>query len=426
MKHPLFIALTIAMVLGAAAGCAHKGSDDRAAVWKSRYGSGSSRLTKLEDSRFETAESTNRIESAWLTSPTNLYTLGPGDSLDIESLGEPVSTTPVTVGPDGRIYYSLLPGTSVWGMTLAESKQALQTGMQKYFRSPPELVVNLRSVRSKNVWLLGNVNRPGLHPMPKPLTVLEAIAAAGGTLQTPGSRDGICDLKRSFIMRGGQPLPVDLERLLRNGDLSQNIYLQPDDFLFLRSSVIQSVYVLGAVRLPQVVPFSDRISLGAAIMGAGGNDRLRLPFPGGDHPRFADRPESRGDRRDGYPPWQSQGHRVGAGRHRLCALCSVAPRGHDAGSDAPQLRPHGGRQRGLSCRGAGSPGPIAHHRTDPECGIGHRLAGTRLLASGRPGSDRGVASAGGNRTITSARSLWTPGGLTGTPTSGLDRRAGES
>ena len=82
------------------------------------------------------------------------------------------------------------------------------------------------------------------------------------------------DLQNSFVMRRGEVLGVDFARLLRKGDLSQNIFLQPDDFVYMRPGVGQSVYVLGAVPRAGAVPFVDKISLISAIAAAGGT----LPY----------------------------------------------------------------------------------------------------------------------------------------------------
>jgi len=68
-------------------------------------------------------------------------------------------------------------------------------------------------------------------------------------------------------MRGGELLPVDFYRLLKEGDTSQNIYLRPDDFVFVPSALSQEVYVLGAVRFPRSLPYSERMTLVSAISG---------------------------------------------------------------------------------------------------------------------------------------------------------------
>src|SRR5439155_22665780 len=78
------------------------------------------------------------------------------------------------------------------------------------------------------------------------------------------------DLQRSFVLRQGRWLPVDFRRLLKEGDMTQNIYLQPDDFVYVPSATAPEVYVLGAVAQPRGVAFGDQLTLVSAIAGAGG------------------------------------------------------------------------------------------------------------------------------------------------------------
>jgi polysaccharide biosynthesis/export protein len=140
-------------------------------------------------------------------------------------------------------------------------------------------------VESKRIWLLGRLNNPGVYVMTGPMTLLEAVSLAGGpasasayatvanisgTSLKGGATDEAADLPRSFVMRQGRLLPVDFDRLLHEGDLSQNIYLQPDDFIYLPSSVNQDVHVLGAVTQPRAVNFVGQLSLAQAIANAGG------------------------------------------------------------------------------------------------------------------------------------------------------------
>src|SRR5437588_179578 len=64
----------------------------------------------------------NQRDPAWLKPPTDLFTLGPGDRVELEILGEPASRTITIIAPDGKIYFNLLPGIDVWGATLAPAK----------------------------------------------------------------------------------------------------------------------------------------------------------------------------------------------------------------------------------------------------------------------------------------------------------------
>ena len=215
---------------------------------------------------FVTAGETNRLKPEWLQPSTDPFRLGPGDRVEIEILGSFGTRTSTFVCPDGKLYYDLLPGMEVWGLTLLETKQLLERELSAYYKHP-QVVVNLREVTSKCVWVLGRLNRSGVYPLAQPMTVIEAIATAGGlfTSRFSGTTEELADLNHSFLIRGGEMLPVNFQRLLRQGDTSQNIYLQADDFLYLPSSLSQEIYVLGAVNRPCPVGFEDNMSLVGAI-----------------------------------------------------------------------------------------------------------------------------------------------------------------
>jgi len=214
---------------------------------------------------------TNQVSAELLRPGDAPFTLGPGDRLEIEILGTPASRAVTSVGPDGKVYYYLLPGMDVWGLSLAETQNLLQKELGKYLNNP-RLAVTLREVSSKHVWLLGRMTRPGVYPMTAPMTLLESIALAGGTATagTVVTLQDLADLRHSFVMRQGQFLPVDFSRLLKEGDTSQNIYLQPDDFIYMPSASSQQVYVLGALRTPRALPYTDGMTLVSAMAGGAG------------------------------------------------------------------------------------------------------------------------------------------------------------
>jgi len=221
---------------------------------------------------------TNRFDPSWLQPSTELFTLGPGDKLEIELLGDPASRTTTVVAPDGRIYFNLLPGLDVWGLTLAQTKARLESELAKYIREQPQVSLVLRGVESKRIWILGQVQAPGVYPLAAPMTLLEAISLAGGTLslssfrqqESAGATDDLADWRRSFVLRGGRLLPVDFQRLVLQGDLSQNIYLQPDDFIYLPTAKSREVYVLGAVTQARAVPYRNGLTAAGAIASAYG------------------------------------------------------------------------------------------------------------------------------------------------------------
>jgi polysaccharide export outer membrane protein len=234
--------------------------------------------TKPTDSDLQMTTLPNRVDPTWLKPASRPFTLGPGDRIEVELVDDTNTLTTCNVGPDGKIYFGLLPGTDVWGLTLPQTKALLEKGLSEYYREQPRLSVILRGVESRRIWLLGRVQSPGVYYMTNSLTLLEAIAAAGGTmslatqrdLSVANSIDEQTDLSHAFIVRRGKRLPIDFQRLVEEGDLSQNIYLEPDDFVYLPSMTSQDVYVIGAVGVPRVIPYLRGMTVAGAIASAGG------------------------------------------------------------------------------------------------------------------------------------------------------------
>ena len=231
----------------------------------------------------DTIQLTNRVAPELLRPAGEPFTLGPGDRLEIELLGDPTSRTLTAVGPDGRLYFHLLPGVDVWGRTVGETKALIEKGLGDYIvdEKMRQVSVSLRGVESRRVWLLGRFQAPGVYPMHSTMTLLEAISLAGGPASLSGnqqsnfaySSEDLADLRRAFLVRRGQLIPVDFNRLLKQGDLSQNIYLEPDDFIYFPTSYGREVYVLGAVTSPRAVPYNDEMTLATAIAAAGSTAR---------------------------------------------------------------------------------------------------------------------------------------------------------
>jgi len=132
--------------------------------------------------------------------------------------------------------------------------------------------VSLREVRSSRVWVLGRLNTPGIYPLETPMTIIDAVTRAGGlySAQFTGTTEELADLQHSFLLRHGRFLPVNFKKLIHEGDMAQNVYLEPDDFIFLPSAMSSQVYVLGAVRSPRPVSFKDNVTLSSAIANAFG------------------------------------------------------------------------------------------------------------------------------------------------------------
>jgi polysaccharide export outer membrane protein len=197
-----------------------------------------------------------------LIPPDERYILGPGDIIEIEIAEVGGTLARTFVMPDGMVYYDLAGGIHAEGLTTTELSKNLREALKRDYTNP--LVnVSLVEVRSRRYWILGRVFKPGLYPLRQPTTLLEAISQAGGlfTSRFSGTTEELADLSNSVVIRDGDILPVNFEKLVRSGDTSQNIYLRHNDYIYLPSAATSTVLILGSVAAPQAVGYKDSLTL---------------------------------------------------------------------------------------------------------------------------------------------------------------------
>jgi polysaccharide biosynthesis/export protein len=199
-------------------------------------------------------------------------TLGPGDVVNMGLFDVEDSARPeVPIGPDGRISFREARDVMAAGLTVDELRAKLDEVLSKYYQNPRTIVTPV-TFRSKKYIVLGAVANGGVFVFDRPLSVIEALGRAGGVQTGLYGRDTIelADLGRSFIVRNGQRVSADFERLFEKGDLSQNVPLEPDDFLYIAPASANEIYVLGQVLSPGVAAFLPRSSTMSAIAARGG------------------------------------------------------------------------------------------------------------------------------------------------------------
>ncbi|HVV73699.1 MAG TPA: SLBB domain-containing protein, partial [Verrucomicrobiae bacterium] len=78
------------------------------------------------------------------------------------------------------------------------------------------------------------------------------------------------DLSHSFLVRNGKRLSLDFEKLFQHGDLSQNVAIEPDDYLYFALASANEIYVLGEVNAPGTATYLPRTTIIGAISARGG------------------------------------------------------------------------------------------------------------------------------------------------------------
>jgi len=241
-------------------------------AWAKRSGGG--KVVEWENYGNQDLKPVPRAESrmrpahnpAWQTR----YTLGPGDSLNFSVYDRPdLSRKNVTIAPDGTVSYLQAVAVHARGLTLDQLKSKIE---DKLLQKDAKVIITPAEISSKNFSIIGRVRKPGSFTLDRPVSILEGIALAEGIEvgSVRGSAFELADFERSFVARGGRKLDVDMSRLYYEGDLSQNAYLEPNDYIYVASSLKKECYVLGAVNNAGRYKMPVKLTLAAAVAQAGG------------------------------------------------------------------------------------------------------------------------------------------------------------
>jgi polysaccharide export outer membrane protein len=200
------------------------------------------------------------------------YLIHGGDELNVIVYGEKDLTQTVTVLPSGTISFPLVGEIKLGGLTPTQAAGTLATSLKKFVRDPQVSVVVAKE-GPLEVLVLGNVLKPGKYELPSRSRLTDAIASAGGL----GVTDGNFPDARMANARGDVQ-QISLQKLLHDGDTSQNLPLADEMTVYVPSPLTLQVQVLGAVDKPGdvMVHEGDRLSMAIARAGTGGASHADL------------------------------------------------------------------------------------------------------------------------------------------------------
>jgi protein involved in polysaccharide export with SLBB domain/uncharacterized protein involved in exopolysaccharide biosynthesis len=199
-------------------------------------------------------------------------TVGPGDSFNFYLYGkEGTIRDGVTIAPDGRISYLEAQSVMVNGLTVDEMRAKLDAILARYYKNPRTVAIPTEW-RSKKYYILGAVMDKGSYILDRPMTLIEVVARARGIATGLYEHNTVelADMQRAFIVRDQKRLPVDFAGLFNRGDLSQNILVEPGDYIFFPSGTVNEVYLLGAVRNPGPLGLTSETTLLGVLTVRGG------------------------------------------------------------------------------------------------------------------------------------------------------------
>lgn len=184
------------------------------------------------------------------------YRIQPGDQLDIKFFYNPELNEQLTVRPDGRITLQLVNEVLAAGKTPAELTDLLSKAYTAELTNPKVAVIVRTSVADK-VYVDGEVNRAGLIPLVGPMTLLQSISQAGGVRET--ATDEVILLRKTEDNKMAA-FRVNLPDLM-GGPGGQDIYLKPNDIVYVPKSTIANINTWVDQYLRRNIPLAIGLSL---------------------------------------------------------------------------------------------------------------------------------------------------------------------
>lgn len=226
------------------------------------------------------------IAPASAAQPANyrLEALGMGDMIRVSVFRNPDLTTEARVSERGTIMFPLIGEISVAGLTPTQlSKQIADKLRAGRFVVDPEVTVSIAQVNSRQVAVLGNVQKPGRYPLDATTAkVTDLVALAGGIAPTGSDQITVMTTRNGKTERR----EIDLAAMIRSGDLTQNLELQAGDTIYVGRApmiyVTGEVTRAGAYRVEKDMTVMQAIALGGGITPRGTERGIRIHRKNGD------------------------------------------------------------------------------------------------------------------------------------------------
>ena len=167
--------------------------------------------------------------------PAHEYLIGPGDSVNIIVWRNPEVSMTVPVRPDGKITPPLVEDLQASGKTSSQLARDIEKALSKYIQEPvvTVIVTDFVGPYSEQVRVIGQAVKPQALPYRDNMTIMDVLIAVGGITE-------FADGNRASVIRniGGnsQQFGVRLDDLIKDGDISANVLMQPGDVLVIPES----------------------------------------------------------------------------------------------------------------------------------------------------------------------------------------------
>ncbi len=192
------------------------------------------------------------------------------DLLDVTVFKVPDLTRSVRVDTTGNITFPLIGVVRAKGLKPAQLEKEIAQRLEQSFMNNPQVSVLVKESVQNRVTVEGAVRQPGVFPVSGQMTVLQALALAGGLNDQADTRTAVL-LRRDGRGQASQQ-PIDIAAI-RQGSL-QDMPLLQDDRIVVQEAVLRRFTVTGSVNSPGVFPLKQDMTFMQAVATAGGITRL--------------------------------------------------------------------------------------------------------------------------------------------------------
>jgi polysaccharide biosynthesis/export protein len=190
------------------------------------------------------------------------YVIGPGDELMIRAWGQIDIDVHARVDRNGNVFLPKVGSLGVAGLKYAQLEDFMKSHIGRIYQNF-DLNVTMGELRSIDIYMVGQVTRPGRYTVSSLSTLTNAIFASGG----PSPHGSMRDVQ---LKRGGKVVTTfDLYDLLLNGDKSKDVVLQPEDVIYVSSNGPQ-VAMGGQINVPGIYELKTENKLSDVIHLSGG------------------------------------------------------------------------------------------------------------------------------------------------------------
>ncbi len=219
---------------------------------------------------------------------TTSYALGVGDELNITVWRQDDLQRSVRLDPTGNVDLPLVGQVHLFGLTVDQARTEIKTKLAEYIIDP-RVDLNITSFNSLNVYVLGEVERPGLVENQRYLTIWEALAAAGGLNENARNDDVLLVRRDSDGTIHGMTVDISLKEktqnafFLKGGDIvyvPQSTLASVEDFMRRLNTILTPIFNIGrgVILAPDVLDvFTGKAFEETTINAAGANANVVNP-----------------------------------------------------------------------------------------------------------------------------------------------------